>query len=66
MIESTYRERRDSFQQEERRLARISLRFSIVRGILFAAFAGCLLWVLFDPDSPTEAGFGAADRKSVV
>ena len=60
MIESIYRERRGSFQQEERRLARISLLFSIVRGILFAAFAGCLLWVLFDPGAPTEAGFGAA------
>jgi predicted ATPase len=59
-ISATYRERRGSFQQEERRLARISLRFSIVRGILFAAFAGCLLWVLFDPDSPRDVGFGAA------
>ena len=60
MIESIYRERRDSFQREERRLARISLRFSIVRGTLFAGFAGCLLWVLFDPDSPRDLGFGGA------
>ncbi|HWM93445.1 MAG TPA: hypothetical protein VN493_21975 [Thermoanaerobaculia bacterium] len=61
MIESTYRQRRDSFQEEERRLARISLRFSIVRGILFAAFAGCLLWVLFDAGSPPPAAWiGAA------
>src|SRR5215213_6208793 len=59
-ISATYHQRRDSFQQEERRLARISLRFSIVRGILFAAFAGCLLWVLFDPDSPKQVGFAAA------
>src|SRR5688572_21791260 len=59
-ISAVYRERRGSFEKEERRLARISLRFSIVRGILFAAFAGCLLWVLFDPDSPRDVGFGAA------
>ena len=60
MIETVYRERRDSFQREERRLARISLHFSIVRGILFAAFVACLLWVLFDPGAPREAGFGGA------
>ncbi|MFP5285398.1 MAG: MutS-related protein, partial [Thermoanaerobaculia bacterium] len=60
VIESTYRERRDSFLQEERRLSRISLRFSIVRGVLFAAFVACLLWVLFDPGSPRDVGFGGA------
>lgn len=59
-ISSAYGQRRDSFQREERRLARISLRFSIVRGILFAAFVGCLLWMLFDPESPRGLGFGGA------
>src|SRR5689334_14726433 len=60
-ISAVYRERRDSFQQEERRLARISLRFSIVRGILFAGFLGCLLWIVFDAGSPpVESWLGAA------
>ena len=60
MIESVYRERRESFQQEERRLARISLKLSLVRGILFTVFVGILLWILFVPESPKGLGFGAA------
>lgn len=60
-IFAAYRQRRDSFQEEERRLARISLKLSVVRGVLFAAFAGCLLWVLFDAGSPpATAWVGAA------
>ena len=41
-----YAERRERCLAEERRLAAISLRFSIARGILFAALLGCLLTVL--------------------
>ncbi|HET9225267.1 MAG TPA: DNA mismatch repair protein MutS, partial [Thermoanaerobaculia bacterium] len=51
---------RESFLQEERRLSRISLRFSIVRGILFTVFVGFLLWILFVPESPKGLGFGVA------
>jgi hypothetical protein len=41
-----YAERRERCLAEERRLAAVSLRFSIARGILFAALLGCLLTVL--------------------
>jgi MutS domain V len=41
-----YRHRRDAFASEERRLARISFRFSILRGLLFLAFAACLAVIL--------------------
>lgn len=58
--EEIYRQRRASFQEEERRLARISLRFSIARGALFLGFAGCLLWVLANAgDPPAAAWIGA-------
>lgn len=60
MIEEIYRKRRASFLEDERRLARISLRFSIVRGTLFAVFAGCLLWILFDASSPPPASWTGA------
>ncbi|HYO16817.1 MAG TPA: hypothetical protein VE685_26770 [Thermoanaerobaculia bacterium] len=40
--ESTYLQRRDTFAAEEQRLARISFRYSVVRGVLFAAFVVCL------------------------
>ena len=55
--EEIYRQRRDSFQGEERRLARISLRFSIARGALFLGFAGCLLWVLANAGDPPDAAW---------
>ncbi len=38
----TYTHRRDAFAAEERRLAGISSRYSLVRGVLFAAFVVCL------------------------
>ncbi|HEX4964631.1 MAG TPA: DNA mismatch repair protein MutS [Thermoanaerobaculia bacterium] len=42
----TYRERRDTFAAEERRLAGVSFRFSLLRGALFLAFAVCLVVIL--------------------
>lgn len=60
MIESLYEQRRDSYREEERRLAGISFRFSIARGVLFAVFLGCLLWILFDADSPPAAAWAGA------
>jgi hypothetical protein len=44
--ESTYRDRAASFSAEERRLARISFRFSVGRGALFLGFAATLLLIL--------------------
>lgn len=44
--DSTYRERRDAFAAEEKRLAGISFRFSLLRGALFLAFAVCLAVIL--------------------
>ena len=41
-----YRQRRDAFAAEEQRLARISFRFSILRGVLFFAFIACLAVIL--------------------
>jgi hypothetical protein len=40
--EATYQQRRDAFAAEEARLARISFRFSVLRGVFFAAFVACL------------------------
>ena len=40
--EATYQQRRDAFAAEEQRLARISFRYSVVRGVFFAAFVVCL------------------------
>jgi hypothetical protein len=39
---TVYELRRDAFAAEEKRLARISFRYSVVRGVLFAAFVACL------------------------
>ncbi|HEY7215389.1 MAG TPA: hypothetical protein VIC28_12215 [Thermoanaerobaculia bacterium] len=50
--DSTYRHRRDAFAAEERRLARISFRFSILRGLLFLAFVACLAVILVRGGSP--------------
>jgi hypothetical protein len=44
--DSTYRQRRETFAAEERRLARISFRFSLLRGALFLAFIACLAVIL--------------------
>jgi membrane protein implicated in regulation of membrane protease activity len=41
-----YRHRRDAYAAEERRLARVSFRFSILRGVLFFAFIACLALIL--------------------
>jgi hypothetical protein len=40
--DDTYRQRRAAFDAEERRLARISFRFSVLRGGLFLGFLACL------------------------
>jgi membrane protein implicated in regulation of membrane protease activity len=50
--DSTYQERRDAFAAEEKRLAGISLRFSILRGGLFLVFLGCLLVILLRGGRP--------------
>jgi hypothetical protein len=59
-----YAERRERCLAEERRLAAVSLRFSIARGILFAALLVCLLAVLLARGGPAArlplAGAGAA------
>jgi hypothetical protein len=47
-----YEGRRRRHEAEERRLAAVSLRISIGRGLTFAAFAGCLLWILFTASAP--------------
>ena len=41
----TYRQRRSTFEAEEKRLARISFRYSLLRGALFFGFA-CFLAVI--------------------
>jgi hypothetical protein len=43
---TTYRERADAFAAEERRLARVSFRFSVGRGALFLGFLATLLAIL--------------------
>ena len=60
-VEAVYRQRRDAFAAEERRRARISFRFSVLRGGLFLGFAVCLFLVLLRA-SRGEAGWwiGAA------
>lgn len=44
--ETVYTQRRDAFAAEEARLARISFRFSIFRGVLFLLFVACLAVIL--------------------
>ncbi len=51
-VDSTYRERRDAFAAEEKRLAGISLRFSFLRGALFLAFVVCLAVILVQGGRP--------------
>jgi membrane protein implicated in regulation of membrane protease activity len=47
-----YQQRRDAFAAEERRLARISFRFSVFRGGLFLAFVACLAVILIRGGRP--------------
>jgi hypothetical protein len=47
-----YRQRRDAFTGEERRLATISFRFSVFRGGLFLAFVACLAVILIRGGRP--------------
>ncbi|HEV7504257.1 MAG TPA: hypothetical protein VGS07_05060 [Thermoanaerobaculia bacterium] len=49
---STYRDRLQVFAAEEKRLAGISFRFSILRGALFLLFVGCLLVILLRGGRP--------------
>ncbi len=44
--QSIYQQRRDAFAAEEKRLAGISFRFSLLRGGLFLLFLGCLAVIL--------------------
>ncbi len=49
---SIYQERRQAFAAEEKRLAGISFRFSILRGGLFLIFVACLLLILLRGGRP--------------
>ncbi len=60
IIEAIYQGRREGFRREERRLARISLRFSLVRGVLFLVFAGFLFWALARAADPPPAAWSGA------
>ena len=67
----TYRHRRDAFTAEERRLARISFRFSIFRGVLFTAFLISLAVILVRGGRPgwewwVGAGFWLAAFLAVL
>ncbi len=55
-----YAERRAGFATEERRLAGISFRFSLLRGGLFLGFAACLIAVLVTASSRTPGWWIAA------
>jgi hypothetical protein len=60
---AVYAERHASCLAEERRLAAVSLRLSIARGVTFAGFLACLLLVLLAASRPLRlplAGAGAA------
>jgi hypothetical protein len=60
---AVYAERHASCLAEERRLAAVSLRLSIARGVTFACFLACLLLVLLTASRPLRlplAGAGAA------
>jgi hypothetical protein len=60
---AVYAERHASCLAEERRLAAVSLRLSIARGVTFACFLACLLLVLIAASRPLRlplAGAGAA------
>jgi hypothetical protein len=55
--DDTYRQRRSAFEAEERRLARISFRFSVVRGGLFLGFLACLAVILVRAGSAFVPGW---------
>jgi len=60
---AVYAERHAGCLAEERRLAAVSLRLSIARGVTFACFLACLLLVLIAASRPLRlplAGAGAA------
>ena len=60
---AVYAERHASCLAEERRLAAVSLRLSIARGVTFACFLACLLLVLIAASRPLRlplTGAGAA------
>jgi hypothetical protein len=44
--EETYRRRAAAFEAARKQLADVSFRFSLLRGVLFLGFAGCLLTIL--------------------
>jgi hypothetical protein len=58
--EDTYRQRRAAFDAEERRLARVSFRFSLLRGGLFVGFLACLGFILLHAGSRTTPGWWIA------
>jgi len=45
--EAVYQDRAALFAAEERRRARVSFRFSLLRGGIFLGFAGCLFMILY-------------------
>ncbi len=57
MPATTYRDRAAAFAAEERRLARISFRFSVGRGALFLGFAGTLVMILVRASLAADARF---------
>jgi predicted ATPase len=57
---AVYEQRRETFRQQEARFARISLRFSITRGVLFLAFVGFLGWALVKAASPPPGAWTGA------
>lgn len=58
--EDTYRQRRAAFEAEERRLARVSFRFSLLRGGLFLGFLACLGVILVRAGSMAGMGWWIA------
>ncbi|HEX3530425.1 MAG TPA: DNA mismatch repair protein MutS [Thermoanaerobaculia bacterium] len=56
----TYRQRRASFEAEEKRLSRISFRYSILRGGLFFGFVCCLAVILVRAGSAFLPGWWIA------
>ena len=58
--QDTYRQRRSAFDAEERRLARVSFRFSLLRGGLFVGFVACLGVILVRAGSLTTPGWWIA------
>jgi MutS-like protein len=57
---AAYATLRGSYQAEEARLARLSLRYSIARGVVFGIFVGALFWLLAASRQPTAPLAAAA------